>query len=431
MTDTILPDPEVGGRRPPTPARTDGAGLRPAGPARRPPVRGRGTTPPWATTLLVVLTVVSMVTSMVAVWARSTLFDTDRFMAVVEPVVTDPDVAGALSEVVADQVLAALDLDARVTASLEQLDTYLADTLVEAIDPDPAALDRLSRLQRPTLAALAPGIAAAVETRVVGSVDTFIGSPEFAARFPALVQELHRGGVALLRGEMADLPNVYLEDDAVRLDLIPLIVEALDRVAAELRPFLPDVRIPDRLETRAADLPDRLAEALDTRLVPDFGQLTIMSRAELTGLQRTISAIDRLVVLIVVLTVVLAGVTLATSDRRRRTLVHLGIGLAVGIAITAVAVGRLETMVLAGITHPGGNHVANALLGELEGSLRSVAFLVAAAALAAAIAAHLAGRPAWRASVTVQGGGTAAVEEPADRRPPTPDPDQSDGRTEP
>jgi hypothetical protein len=397
MTDTILPDPdpELGATRPGAqqPAtRGHAGGPEAAGSRQQPRRRGPRAVPAWVSSILVVLTVVSMVASMVAVWARSTLFDTDRFMTVVEPVITDPEVAGALSDVVAEQVLVALELDERVTVSLEQLDTYLADTLVEALDPDPAARERLSRLERPTLAALAPGLAAAIEVRVTESVDAFLGSPEFAERFPAIVREVHRGGVALLRDELAELPNVYLEDDSVRLDLIPLIVEALGRVAPELRTLLPDLRLPDRLEAPAADLADRLGAALQTRLPPDFGQLTIMSRAELTGLQRTVTTVDRLVVSIVVLTFLMVGVALASAAHRRRTVLHLAGGLVVGVGVAAAAVARLEAMVLAGITNPSGNHVAGAVLGELQASLRSVALLVAVAAVAAAVAAHLAGR---------------------------------------
>jgi hypothetical protein len=60
---------------------------------------------------LTVLTVLALVTAMLAVWVRTTVLDTDRFMAIVEPALSDEAFPAALRDVVAEQVLVALDLD--------------------------------------------------------------------------------------------------------------------------------------------------------------------------------------------------------------------------------------------------------------------------------------------------------------------------------
>ena len=50
---------------------------------------------------------------MLAVWVRTTVLETDRFMAIVEPALSDEAFPAALRDVVAEQVLVAL-----VTATL-------------------------------------------------------------------------------------------------------------------------------------------------------------------------------------------------------------------------------------------------------------------------------------------------------------------------
>jgi hypothetical protein len=352
--------------------------------APAPPRRGG-----WRSSVLVVLTVICLVASTVAVWARATVLETDRFMEVVGPALDDPAFQVAVSEVVGDQVLVALDLETRVAGTLEGLDTLLTEAVLEAAAPGTAARDRLSQVDRPALAALAPGITAALETRVVDVVSRSVASEAVSSRLSGLVRRAHAGGVALVRGDLDQRPNVEVRAAEVRIDLVPLIAQALQEVLVELRDLLPDVAIPQVLDGQDAAGRELLAEALQTRLPTDFGQLTIMTGADLAGLQRAIRSIDRLVVLLVVLTVVMLGVTIATSRRRRRTVLQLAGGLTLGIAVAALLVQQLEAVVLGAITHPSGERVAGVLLGELARDLRSVAVLIGLAALATGVAAHV------------------------------------------
>jgi predicted phosphoribosyltransferase len=122
-----------------------------------------------------------------------------------------------------------------------------------------------------------------------------------------------------------------------------------------------------------------------------------MTSADLAGLQRTIRSIDRIVAALVVLTVVLLGVTIATSQRRRRTVLQLAGGLLLSVAVATLLAQQLEAVVLEAITHPSGDRVAGVLLGELAHDLRSVAVLVGLAALATGVAAYVLGQPRWLA----------------------------------
>jgi hypothetical protein len=353
----------------------------------------------WFAGTLVVLTVVAITASTLAVWVRATVYDTDRFMEVVEPALTDPAFYSALSTYVSDAAVEALDLDARVAASLDRVDLYLSEALVVAIDPDPRVLEQLRAFDRPTLGTLAPSISAALEARVVGSVDRFITSEEFQSRLPGLVREAHAGGVALVTDDLEELPNVYIEDGDVRVDLIPVVVDALQEVTAELQQYLPDVTLPavvaDRVEPGREQLRAELERSLEAELPEDFGQLTLMEQSALVEVQQIVRQVDRLVWGTVLLAVVLFASAIVVSPNRRRTLIQLALGVVTGLAATMLVVRRLEEEVLSQITDPDGLQAVRSLFGELALNLRTVTVLVAVVASAVGILAYLSERPAW------------------------------------
>lgn len=359
----------------------------------------------WLSPALTVLTVLALVTAMLAVWLRATVLDTDRFMGIIEPALDDEAFPAALSDIVAEQVLVALDLDARVTATLDEWDRFLVDSIRDALDldVDPAVVSRLSRRDRPTLTALAPGIATALEARVVEVVDEFVRSDVLATRYADLVRKGHAGAIALARGDEEAIANVSVDEDAVRLDLVPVIAEALQRVTGELQDLLPDTAIPEVVGGSVDDGRARLQAALRTRLPDDFGQLAIMSRDDLDTLQATVRTVDRLVVMVVGLALVLLVATLVTARHRRRTLLHLGIGVVLGTGAAVVLVERFEAAILAEITGPSGLRVAGVLLDEVTGNLRSVALVVALCALVVVAVASGAGGPGGRLRETLAG----------------------------
>jgi hypothetical protein len=359
----------------------------------------RRTVRTWFSNALVVLTVIAMIASLVAIWARETLYDTDRFMGVIEPALEDPAFYAALGDVVAEESLQALDLETRVATVLDQADAYLSEVLVDAIDPDPEVLARVQSFDRPTLSALAPPIASALEDRVVVIIDRFVTSDEFQARLPDLVRQVHTGGVALISGDMASLPNVYTEGGEVRLDLVPVITEALQQVATEIQEFLPDVTLPapvaGAVEQGREQLRAQLAEALDAELPEDFGQLTLMTESALAEVQQTARQADQLVWAIAILALLLLGLSIAVSPARRRTIIALGLGLVAGLMMTMLLVRRLETALLDQIVNVDGRHAVQQAYAELASSLRTIAVLVAVVAIVISIVAYLAGRPAW------------------------------------
>lgn len=351
----------------------------------------------WFAGVLVALTAVMITVATIAIWARATVYDTDRFMGVVEPALADPGFATGLSSYVSEAALEALDLDTRVAASLDRVDAFLSEALVAAIDPDPIVLERLQAFDRPTLGTLAPSVTAALESRVVGAVDGFVTSEGFQTRLPGLVRQAHAGGVALVTADLEALPNVYVEDGDVRVDLLPVVAEALQEVTADLQPYLPDLTLPavaadgvgfDREQLRA-----ELQRALGVELPEDLGQLTIMEQGALDEVQQVVRQADRLVWGTALLALLLFVAALAVSPTRRRTLVQLGLGVVAGLVAATLLLRRIEQAVLDRITDPDGLQAVRSLFGVLALDLRTVTVLVAVAALAVGFLAYLAGRP--------------------------------------
>jgi hypothetical protein len=357
----------------------------------------------WVSYAMVVISALLVLASTVAVWAYRTALDTDRFMATVEPVLDDPAFYSALSDRVSDEVLVALDLETRVTLRLNQLDDYVSGALVDAIEPSPQAQDLLDRFDRPTLAALAPPITSALEDRVAQLVDRFVTSEAFTTRLPTLVREAHEAGVALVRNDMAALPNVYTADGEVRLNLIPIIREVLSQVVEEIRDFLPDVELPDTISNRVDDGVQQLGDALQAQLPADFGQVTLMSQDALGGVQESVHRLDQLVWLLVLVTVASIGATIAIAPNRRRALVYLGIGIVIALLLGGIALRRLRAAVLAEAATPDGERAASLLLDQMLSSVRTIALIVGIVAVLGAALAYLAGRPAWVGRLTDRG----------------------------
>lgn len=352
------------------------------------------------TWILVVLTSLSVVASAVAVWAHQVVFDTDRFMRTVQPALDNPDFYVLVGDRASQATLEALDIEARLTASLEDLDIYLSDTLADALELGDRARDLLDRFDRPSLAELAPPIAASLETRIDNRIHQFFSSETFRSRFPDLVERVHRAAIALARNDIAEYPNVYVEDGKVRLNLVPFIGEALRQVGDEIRSVLPDFDLPDIVSDQVDQGRQQLAEALQAQLPEDFGQVTVMDEDSLDEIQTTAVQIDRYVWLLVIVTLVLVAVTLAVSPYRRRTLVHLGIGVFVAVVIVALVLRRLRSQIVESILDPTGAALADRVVYDFLSGLRNLELLLAVAAVVVAVVGYLAGRPAWYTRLT-------------------------------
>jgi hypothetical protein len=366
--------------------------------------------------ILAVLTVIAIVVTTVAVWTDRTAFDTDRFMGLTEPVLESPEVAEAISIRLSDEVLDALALEDRLEARLSGFGAVLGDELAQALELTPTQQARLQGLPLPQLTDLAAPIASGLEGRITTRIDRFVTSEPFQRLLVDGTELAHTEAVALLRGDDARLPNVEVEAREVRLNLVSavatvledLVDQGLAAVGIEEIPFI------DPFDDPQASI-DRLSTALGTDLPPDFGQVTVLSEAELTELQHAAAAADQLVWGLVALSLVSLVLTIAVAPRRRRILLQVGLGVAAGTVLVMALLRSPQDEIAEIARTPQGRAAVSLLADAALGSLRGALLVVLAVALVVAASAYAAGRPPWMTRTVAAG--RARATEPAPLAP--------------
>lgn len=333
--------------------------------------------------VLVVLTAVAVLASTVAVWARTTVLDSDRFTAVVSDALDDP-------------------------AVIEPVATELTDQLLTLLVGSGAVESALGPLAPAT-----PLLVGAVRGTVEEQVGDLLASDPAQDLLAAAVRRTHSTTVALLRGDGLglDLDSLSVEAGEVRLDLSALILAALQGLL-DLVPD--DWDLPEPADA-ASGLRDVLAERVGVEVPDDFGTVVVydsaaLARAELalSEAQRGLAIVERALVVLLVVTVLLGVAAVAVSPRRRRTGVHLGVAVALAGALGALVVGRVLDALPSVIADPAARDaalvVASSFTSGLIGLTRVLVVLGALAALGGWLAGSSPSATAVRARVGELGG---------------------------
>ena len=338
----------------------------------------------WVTVILIVVTSVAGVGALVGIWVDRTLLNTNRFMSVVEPSLER--FSEAVGPWAGNQVLEVLMLEDRIEVALAGVDELIVTVIVEAFDPSDRLLALLERLPRPSLAALAPGIAAPIEERIYETVVEVVSFDAVADTLPSLVERAHRSLVALAKDDLEEVPNVYVADGEVWLNMLGVIAQVLAPVQEEIREVLPDVTLPALVSDRVDDALDAFRQSLGEAVPDDFGQVRLMSEDDLGSLQTFTRILQRTVLIWLVVTIVLVAVTLYTATNWKRTAMHLLFGFAIALGVAALILGYLEGAVLSAVTSGDDALLVSSFLIEVFARLRLIIaiFLVAAGVVAIA-----------------------------------------------
>ncbi|MER6216819.1 hypothetical protein ABT213_22540 [Streptomyces sp. NPDC001674] len=194
--------------------------LEGAGPAQRSqhhPFRSLGSV------VLILLAALLSVLSVVAVWANSIVQDTDRYVATVGPLASDPDVQAAVTNRVTAAVLAQIDVDALV----KELTDAAAD---KNVPPRVATL--LGGLDGP--------ISNGLKQVVSGTVERVVSSSAFEKVWVNANRRAHTAMDKALTGHSDSA--VKLENNQVVIDLGPIVAQVKDQLVAA--GFSPAAKIP-------------------------------------------------------------------------------------------------------------------------------------------------------------------------------------------
>jgi hypothetical protein len=328
------------------------------------------------------LAVVCLLASTIAVWARVTLFDSDKVASIAADALAEPDVEAALAEYVTTQLFTAVDIDAAVS------------NLV------PSSLDRLE-----------PAIAGGIETLVQRGLTTALGTEEVQQLMTDLVRRAHEAAMRLLQGDGL-VDGISVVNGDVKLNLLPLFARALTLV--QRFGLLSNVQVPDL--TRAGDPSEQIAQlesALGRDLPADFGQLVVYRSDRLADAQATLqSAQDALAFakramwLLIGLTFVFSVVALLLARNRWRAALLLGLGAVVAMFLARTVINRAVEEAPTLVVNVGAKAAVKSIVNDVGTSLRrTIGLVLLIAALVALIALF---RRHWRRSDLVVVGAVVA-----------------------
>jgi hypothetical protein len=329
--------------------------------------RGRGLVFGVAVVALAGSAVLSLLAATLVFTVDENVLETEQFVELVGPLVEDPSVRGALSDRLTEQTLDALALEERIPARLAEIS--------------------------PRLEVLAPPIVAATETFVARSVDTAIDSDEFATLWNEALRLGHTRAIAILEEDEAALGNLGIDEEGVTLDLLGVVAIVIRRVVTGLGELIgANVELPDPVpnEDRREAI-DRLATVFGVTLPPDYGLVTVMGAEELALAQDYYRFVQRLGPALIVAALLTGAGAITLSADRRRTIMWIGLSVAVLALATQIAYRVAADRVADSARDPQAEEAARSVLDTLSGPFEVALWLLAAFGLVAALVAYLAG----------------------------------------
>lgn len=317
--------------------------------------------------LVGIVAVVGLLTSVVAVWAKNSLFDAKSVASAVDSALQQPEVTAAMA-------------------------VYLTDQIMEAVDAE----DFVAGVLPPALGPLSPALVGGVRSFVSDRLEKLLATDEVRAVLTTVVERAHKTLMRLLRGEI-DLQGVTVADGEVTVNLLPLLGLGLARV--QDLGILENVTIPtlsgdgDPSQQRGL-----LEKALGHRLPANFGQLVVYRSESLKNaeesLQRAQDALvlarRALVVLLIVTAVAFAG-SLLLSVRRGRTALILLLASAATMVVARAIIRRVVDHAPTLVVQPGARAAVLSTVTTLSSGLLTMVTLLAIIGVVGAIVIYLIG----------------------------------------
>jgi hypothetical protein len=293
-----------------------------------------------ALTLLLVLGCGLVGASLIALWTRGIVLNTDRYVNTMAPIARSPAVQSAVADKLSTAIISKVDVQ-----KLAQ------EALPERAD------------------VLAPAIAEGVNGAVTRQIDEFVHSERFPEVWDNANRVIHERVVGLLTtGESGRLK---LENNTVYLDLSA----AVESVKEALR---------KRGFTRIADA---IPSTVD-------GRIQLLSSDGFAKGRDAIHRLERLSIVLPILAILFLAAHVFFAESRRRGLLRVGIGLAMTGLILLALVGVGRTLYLNAIDQAVlPRDAAEVIFDKLIVLLRDALRITVIVAVLLAILSLLAGRP--------------------------------------
>jgi len=253
-------------------------------------------------TLLIVIGCILAPLSVVAVWTKNLVTDTDRYVTTVAPLARDPAIQSAVADKVTAEIFARLDVPA--------ITNQAVDALAERGLP-PLVATQLHALSGP----LSSGVESFVRTEV-GKV---VASDAFVNAWVTANRAAHTALVAALTGQTGE--GVTIANDTVSINLGPFIQEVKQRLIEngfELASRIPDIN-------------------------PSF---TVLQSDAITKARGAFNLLNALGNWLPVIALILLALGVYVAKDHRRALVGAGLGLAAGMLALGLGIALFRTIYL-------------------------------------------------------------------------------------
>jgi hypothetical protein len=281
-------------------SRVQGGGAQPGRPAAPAVTRRR-----WRTIvagLLIVVACALAPLSVVAVWTRNQVTDTDRYVATVSPLASDPAIQAAIADQITAQVFRYIDVQGLTTQAVQAL---------TAQGLRPALAEQLEAFAVP----IANGVQSFTRTQV-GNV---VASDAFADAWVQANRVAHAELVAALTGEGGGA--VTVENDTVSLNLAAFIQTVKQRLV-------------DAGFSVAARIPEVQAS------------FVLFQSADITRARSAFNLLNTLGVWLPILVLVLLVLGVYVAKDHRRALVGAALGVAVAMVVLALGLAVFRSIYL-------------------------------------------------------------------------------------
>jgi hypothetical protein len=317
--------------------------------------------------LLVALSCLLVLLSTTVVWAHRTVLNTPTFVGTVGPVFQHPGVDSAVAARAADQLVAELNLQARLRAALPAKASFAAVPITNA-----------------------------TKGFVAGELAKVLASPRFQAVWNGTLTRTHQQVVAVLRGQ--NTAAVSSSGGYIVLNTVPVINQALKKasgLASDLtgkHVTLPTITSADAPQQAVA----KLSKALGVSLPANFGQITLVRSSDLATVRQAVKAFDGLTLVLPLATIALIALSLWLSVNRRRTLLQLAVGVSLLMIVERRVVLHEQSVLASGAHNP---QLAQTVLGDLLHGFFVLTAWVLGVALVVLVIAVLSGPYRWAAAI--------------------------------
>ena len=286
--------------------------------------------------LLIVLGCVVAAGANVTVWLKSVALDTDTWVSTVGPLSRNPAVALAISDFAVDALFQEIDAEQTVAEALPEEAAFLTAPLVGAMEN------------------FATDVAAEV-----------ISSDVFSAIWTTANRLTHEAALSLLRDEGG---LFYISQGEVTIDFSDLLDAVADQLASTGLSFLEDLPITE-----------------------ESGKIVVYEAAQLAEIQQALNLLDRAGILLPLLALLAFGIAIWVSLWRRRTVVYIGAGLSITMALSLLVFSWVRSQILAEVSSELYRDAVEAVWQIIIGGLIGQTILLLVIGLAIAAGAFLAG----------------------------------------